>query len=498
MEYLTTVFSPLGQAIDIMIKVPMMLIILFGTFLGLLVGALPGFGGSVALCILLPFILDLKPDYALIFMISILSVVNTGDTIPAVLMGIPGTSGAAATVLDGHPMAKRGEAARAFGAAFLASAVGGTFGALILFFIIPVARPIVLLAGSPHLFMLAMLGLSMVAVLSGKEPFKGIAAGAFGLLLASVGGVPGMPFVRYTFGQPYLETHIPLVIVALSIFALPEIVELFITGTQIATTYEVKKGLLEGFKDVFRHLKVVLRGGVIGTIVGILPGLGGSVAAWVAYGNVVQFSKDRSQFGKGDVRGVLAPESSNNAENGGSLIPTLLFGVPGSPAMAVFLASIIMLGIYPGRDMVEQNLHIVYYIALTTAVCSVVGTLICIAFAKWLSLITKVKVHHIIPVMILLVVMGAFQATHVWQDLIMLFGFGIVGWFMKRYGWPRPPLIIGFVLGNTAERYFTISLQRYGFEWVGDPIVIGIGILIIATLFSPLWRRLKKEGHIKS
>lgn len=494
MEYLSTILTPIGQAVDIVMTVPMLLVILGGTLLGLIVGILPGFGGTVAFSILLPFILDVEPSFALILMVSIVSVVNTGDTIPAVLMGIPGTAGAAATVVDGYPMAQNGEAGRAFGAAFMASAIGGLFGGVILFLVIPIARPIVLIAGSPHLFMLSMLGISMVAVMSGKQPYKGVATGALGLLFAAVGGVPGMAYARYTFGAPYLETGVPLVIVSLGIFAVPELIDLVIRGTQISKSYALGKGLWDGTKDAFRHWGVVLRCSVIGTIIGIIPGLGASVADWIAYGHVVQFAGDRSKFGKGDVRGILAPESANNAKNGGALLPTLLFGIPGSGSMAIFLAGLIIMGIYPGRTMVTENLHVVYYITLTLFIASILGSLICYGFAKWLALVTRIKIFYIAPVMVLLIVLGAYQATRTWQDLVFVLMLGILGWFMKRYEWARPPFLIGFVLGGIAERYLSISMQRFGITWLWDPGVILIGLMIVASLFMPTLMQLFKKG----
>jgi len=493
-EYINGILTPLAQAWDIIFSVHIFLLMFAGISIGLIMGALPGFGSTVAFAVLLPFILEYDPSYGLVLLVSVNAVVHTGDTIPAVLMGIPGTAGSQATVVDGYPMALKGEAGRAFGAAFLCSAVGGVFGGLVLFFIIPVVRPIVLLLRSPHLFMLCLLGISMVSVLSGKRPLKGLAIGAVGLLLSAIGTVPGMAFVRYSFGQPFLETGVPLVIVSLGIFAIPELADLVIRGTQISRSYELGKGLVEGMKDVFRHWGIVMRCSVIGTVIGLIPGLGASVADWISYGHVVQFARDRSTFGKGDVRGVLAPESANNSKCGGSLIPTLFFGIPGSGSMSIFLGGLIMMGIYPGRSMVTENIHVVYYIVLTLIIASVLGTLICLAFTKWLALITTIKISYIAPFMILLVVTGAYQATRTWQDLVLLLGLGILGWLMKRFQWARPPLLIGFVLGNIAERYLSISLQRYGLAWVWDPIVILIGVVIGASLFMPmLLKRFERE-----
>ncbi|MCG8357165.1 MAG: tripartite tricarboxylate transporter permease, partial [Kiloniellales bacterium] len=302
-----------------------LLYLIGGVFLGLAVGIFPGLGGIVGLSLLLPFLYGMDPTSALAMLIGLVVVIPTSDTFTSVLMGIPGSSASQATVLDGFPLAKKGEAARALGAAFSASLFGGLLGALILTVFVLVARPVILLFGSAELFMLTVLGLSMVGVMAGSSIVKGLAACGVGLLIGGIGGAPATGEYRMIFDLDYLTDGVPLVVVGLGIFAIPEIVDLLRQNRSIAGGATLGKGWLDGLRDTIRHKWLCVRCAGIGSMVGALPGLGGSVVDWIAYGHVVQTSKDKSQFGKGDIRGVLAPESANNAKEGGGLIPTLLF-----------------------------------------------------------------------------------------------------------------------------------------------------------------------------
>jgi putative tricarboxylic transport membrane protein len=384
--------------------------------------------------------------------------------------------------MDGYPLAKRGEAARALGAAFTASLIGGLFGATVLMLIIPIARPVVLAFGSPELFMLALLGMSMVGVLSGNRPIRGILAAGFGLTLGSVGDAPAVPVYRYTFGLDYLMDGIPLVIVGLGLFAFPEIIDLLIKGRSISETTTLGKGWLDGVKDALRNKLIVFRCSIIGVIVGFLPGLGGSVVDWIAYGHVVQTSKDREMFGHGDIRGVIAPESANNAKEGGGLIPTFLFGIPGSGSMAVFLGGLLILGIQPGPTMLTEHIDLVYTAIWSLALANVLGAGLSILLSKPITRLTVVPFNYLAPFIILIITFAAYQATQSWGDLIALLFLGTLGWLMKQYSWPRPAALIGFVLAGNLESYLFISVQRYGFEWFARPGVIILGVITIVSV----------------
>ena len=465
---------------------PLRLLFLFlGVLMGLFLGAMPGLGGLVGLAILLPFTFDMDPFMAFAIMIGLISVTSTSDTIPSVLFGVPGTSAAQATILDGHPMAKNGEAGRAFGAAYTSSLMGGLFGALLLGVSIPVIRPVVLAFGSPEFFMMGMLGISMVAVLSGNAPLKGLIGGAVGLAVGMVGMDPQTGVIRWAFGALYLWDGIPLVPVALGLFAIPEIVDLVIKGTRIADVpKEAMKGALIGIKDAWRHRWLVLRCSAIGVWVGATPGLGASVVDWFAYGHAVQTEKGASEtFGKGDVRGVIAPESANNAKEGGALIPTLAFGVPGSASMALVLGAMTIQGLDAGSAMLTKHLDVTFTMIWSLAIANIFGTTLCLLFTNSLARIALVRIQLIAPLVIGIVFVASFQATSHYGDLWSLLIFSLLGWFMKRFSWPRPPVILGLVLSKIIENYLFISVTRYGWEWLGRPIVLGIAVLIAVSLF---------------
>jgi TctA family transporter len=475
--------------------------LIFGVMVGLLIGILPGLGGIVGMSILLPFVPHLEAQAAFAMLIGMVAVIPTSDTFPSVLMGIPGSSGSQATILDGFPLAKRGEAARAFGAAFSASLVGGLFGALVLTLILPIARPIVLAFASPELFMLALLGLSMVGVLSGRHVLKGLVAAGLGLMMGTIGAAPAVTVYRYTLDIPYLTDGIPLVVVGLGLFALPEIIDLLIKGTAISDVPGLGRGWWDGVHDTIRHKWIVLRCSAIGVIVGFLPGLGGTVVDWISYGHVIQTTPkgDRNGFGKGDIRGVIAPESSNNAKESGGLIPTLLFGIPGSGSMAIFLGGIFLLGIEPGPGMMKDNLDLVYTAIWSLAFANIFGTGICLVLSRPITRLTFIPFKTLAPFLIMIIVLAAYQGTRDWGDFLALLVTGIMGWLMKRFGWPRPAALIGYVLSDTTESYLFISVQRYGADWLLRPGVLILGLIIALSVGTGVfWQAQRRHSGEKT
>jgi TctA family transporter len=450
---------------------------LVGVGVGLLVGVLPGLGGIAGMSILLPFVYGMDTVSALALLIGLLAVVPTGDTFSSILMGIPGSAASQATILDGFPMAKRGEAARALSAAFFGSMLGGLFGALVLTGFIVIARPIILAFSSAELFMLTVLGLGMVGVLSGSSLAKGLLACALGLLFGMVGAAPATGEWRLVLGIEYLYDGLPLVVVALGLFAVPEIIDLLRRNSAISQVATLGRGWLRGIRDTLREWSVVLRCSGIGCLIGAMPGLGGSVADWMAYGHTVQLAKDKSQFGQGDVRGVLAPESANNAVSGGALVPTLLFGIPGSGSTAIFLGGMVLLGIQPGITLIETRLDLVYTIIWTLAIANLIGAGLCFAASPLVARITTLPYAYVAPFMLMIIFFAAYQATSHWGDILALLAIGVLGLYMRRFGWPRPPLIVGFVLAPGAETYLYQAIQFHGWAWLARP-----GVLIIAAI----------------
>lgn len=457
-----------------------------GTMLGLTVGVLPGLGGSAGLALILPFVFGMPPDIALAMMIGLLAPTTTSDTFPAVLMGIPGTAGSQATVVDGFPLAKKGEGARALGAAFTASLFGGIFGALVLTGAIFIAVPIILAVGFGEQMILIVIALTMVGVLTGTSILKGLATCGVGLILGLIGAALATAELRLTFGEHYLSEGLHIVIVGLAMFAMPEIVDLLRTRETISDRNTLGKGWKEGFLDAFRHWWIVLRCSVIGCIVGALPGLGGSVVDWIAYGHVLQTTKDRKNFGKGDIRGVLAPEAANNAKEGGALVPTLLFGIPGSGSMAILLGGFVLIGVEPGVDLVSTDLHLAYTMIWSLALANVIGAGVCLFLAQPVARLTLIPYALLGPVMLVIIFFAAFQATRSWGDLIALFMLGVLGIILKRFGWPRPALLIGFFLAPRLEASTYQALQVYGLSFMERWGSIILFAILLFSIFAAI------------
>ena len=514
MEIFANALPALGDAWALILQPIVLGYLILGVSMGLAVGVFPGLGGIAGLSLLLPFMFGMEPVYGLALMIGMVAVVPTSDTFASVLMGIPGSSASQATVLDGFPMAKKGEAARALSAAFASSLFGGLVGAFFLTAFILVARPIVLAFGLPEMLMITILGLSMVAVLAGRVALKGLAAAGLGMMVGTIGIADAGGSLRMaTYDIPYLTDGLQLVIVGLGIFAIPEIVSLLRQDRSISENSSLGAGWLVGVKDWFDNIWLSVRCSLIGVLVGIIPGLGGSVVDWIAYGHTVQTTKDKSGFGKGNVRGVIGPESSNNAKEGGGLVPTLLFGIPGSGSMAIFIGAIALLGsgeIEVGPKMLKDNLDITYSIVWLLALANVFGTLMCIALSGGISRLTTIRFTYLAPFLFMLISFAAFQSGQNFEDLLALFGVGLIGIFLRRFDWSRPAFLIGFVLSNPVEKFSNQAFQiasfkfRRGFEtgmdYLFSPIVI---VLIIVTVISVVFgirqaKSIMAEGDIQS
>jgi len=478
-------FEALGEAFSILFTAQHLTYMVAGVLLGLVVGIFPGLGGIVGLSLLIPFLYGMEAVSALAMLVGLVAVIPTSDTFTSVLMGIPGSSASQATVVDGFPLDKKGEAARALGAAFSASLFGGLFGAVILTFFVLVARPIILFFTSAELFMLAILGISMVGVLSGRSLWKGVASCGLGLLIGAIGGAPATGEWRMTLNINYLDDGIPLVVIGLGVFALPEIVDLLRRAGTIAAGATLGKGWLHGLRDMIKYRWLCLRCAAIGTLIGAIPGLGGSVVDWIAYGHVVQMSKDKSKFGTGDIRGVLAPESANNAKEGGGLIPTLLFGIPGSGSMAVFLGGLVLIGLEPGPRLLTAELPTTYTIVWTLAFANVIGAGLCLFLSPFIARLTTIRYLLLAPFMLMVVSFAAFQASRDLMDFTALIAIGLLGVGMKRFGWSRPALLIGFVLADQVETYLYQAIQFYEWGFVTRPgVLIIAGIIIISVILG--------------
>ncbi len=478
--------------------------LLLGVVIGLAIGVLPGLSGIVGIAMLMPFTYNLDNYTAVALLLGMAAVITSSDFITAVLFGVPGHVGAAATVIDGHAMSRKGEAGRAFGAGFMASLTGGIVGALVLAVSIPILRPVMLAIGSPELLGFTLFGLSMVATLSGRAPLKGLAAAGLGLMISMVGSRSQSGTLRWTFDWLYLWDGVPLVPATLGIFALPELAELAVLRTKIAgdNVPDIRlSSQWQGVRDVITHWWLVLRCAFLGTALGAIPGIGSAVIDWIAYGYAQRTESNAETFGTGDVRGVIAPESSNNAKEGGHLVPTIAFGVPAGASMAILLGAFLMHGLTPGPEMLTKHLDVTYTIVWSLTLAHVMGAAICLSGSRWLAQVSRIRPEILLPIIVALVFVAAYEGSHDWGDLFSLFTFGVLGWFMKRLGWPRPPLVLGLVIGAIFERYLYLSTELYGWAWLlhmvdikvfGFDLHIPVVLLILAGVAWALYRPLSQ------
>lgn len=490
------------QAIVIMADPWRILMLSMGVVLGLILGILPGIGGLAGTALLLPLTFGMDPYAAFALLLGLGATTATGDPIPAILFGVPGSSGSAATVLDGLPMAKRGEAGRALSAAYMSSMMGGVFGAFMLALAIPIMRPLMLYVGSPELLAFSVLGLSMVASLSGSAPLRGIGIACVGLLISMIGSDPHTGTFRWTFDTLYLWEGIPMIAIVLGLFALPEMADLAIGRTSITQGAKMasttREGMIQGAKDSWKNWWLVMRCSWMGSYLGALPGISGSVIDWMAYGHALKTVKGANKtFGKGDVRGVIASESANNAREGGTLIPTIAFGVPGSASMAILLGAFMIHGLLPGPDMLTKNLSITYSMVWSIAIANILGAGLCYMFSGQFAKLSTLRFTLILPSIMAIVFIGAYQGSHDWGDFYALIVFGVIGWVMKQLKWPRAPLILGVVLGDIVERYLLISIERYGMSWLLHPLVAVLLGLSLMVLISPLIKDVRYFGGVR-
>jgi putative tricarboxylic transport membrane protein len=475
------------EALQIILSPQHLIWLFLGVGLGLVLGLIPGLGGLTGMAVLLPLIVGLEPASGIAMLIGLNAATTIGDTFPSVLMGVPGTAASQATVIDGYPLARKGLANVALGAAFTSNMVGGLIGGVALFLLIPLARPIIMGMGSPQLFMLTLLGFSLVAVLARGAVGPALMSGLLGMLLATIGSAAMTGDYRFVGGISYFFDGLDLSILAIGLFAIPSIMSLLASGQAVARQMPYARGgVLRGARTAFRHKTVMVGNSLLGTVLGIIPGIGGSVIDWIAYGATKQAArKDRDRFGKGDIRGVIAPEAANNAKDGGVLVPTLMFGIPGSATAAILLGGFATMGIATGPSMLRpENLYLIFVIIWTLVLANTIGALTSASLTGPMSRISLLKPYTYGPFLLVIMIIAAYQAGIRWGDIVTVIVIGLLSWLMQALKWPRPPLLIGFVLGTGAENYLWISVSRYEWAWLTEPSIILIGTLIVITVVA--------------
>ncbi len=455
-------------------------------------GLMPG-GGLPVSVVVLSLAVHLDPWVAITIVVFHMAASDITEPIPAILFGVPGARSAQATVLDGYPMAQKGLAGVALGASYTTTIVGGVIGAIALLLALPVSRQLLEWFGSAEFFLLTLMGVLAVAVVSAGAFVKGILTAAFGIAIAMVGYADLGGNVRAAMGFDfYLWDGFTLVPVVVGLFALPEAIALVVGDTTIARERldtllrEAKSDVWRGMKDAWSHKWLMIRSSLIGVFVGIMPGVGGSAAHWIAYAQARQTEPGGTEtFGKGDVRGVIASDAANNSVDGGVLIPTVVFGIPGSGGMAIVLAILILTGITPGPLMLTRHLDLTVSMVYTIAFANLVVVPIMLAFAPTLCRISVIPPNILAPVVVGIVSLAALAAAGNLGDLGAVLAFGLLGVFMKRYGWPRPPILIAVALADILERFLWISVSNYGWGMLLRPQFLAIlAFMVAVTLFS--------------
>lgn len=469
-----------------------LLLTMAAVLVGLIVGVLPGLGGLTALALLIPFVYGMEPMAGLGFLLAAHAVVYTGGALTSVALGIPGSGPNAATVIDGFPMTKAGRCGEALGAAFAASGFGGLVGVIALVGLLPFLRPLVMHIGSPETFLFAVMGIIYVGVLGERSMARGLIAGGLGVFLAQFGydRLVGVP--RFWLDVDYLLDGIRLVPLVLGLFAIPEILELALGRRERGSSRANGGGLVQigrGIMAVVRSPYLTIKSSLIGVVIGIIPGVGGDTAPFVAYASVKQTARDPERFGRGAIEGVIAPEASNNAKEGGALVTTLALGLPGSAGMSLLLGGFLLLGLEPGPDFLANHMDLAVGLALVLAFSNVIAVVFMIAASPLLLKIADVRPQVLAPVLCVLVVLGAYAYQNEPLDVIATFVLGLLGCAMKDFGYSRPALVLAFVMAPLIETYLHISLQAYGAAFLLRP---GVLLLLGLIVLGLSWGRLRR------
>lgn len=471
--------------------------ILVATVFGLVMGAIPGLGGIVAITLLIPLTYGLDPIVAFMILSAVLGGTNFGGSMTAILLNTPGQSTNAATLLDGYPMTRQGRAGEAIGASAAASVLGALFGIVVLLASIPIMAELVLLISQPEIFWLGIWGITVIAVVVRGAVVTGLVSGCIGFLLTMHGTSHITAGLRWTYGSVSLEGGIGLIPVLIGLFAVGEMINLVSEGTTIAQeeTENVGGNKWKGVWAVWTHRRLLLRSAIIGVLLGMVPGVGGATANFVAYFQAMQTSDEPDKFGTGTIEGVIAAEAGNDAKDGGGYIPTLALGIPGSAAMAVLLGAFTLHGIIPGPLFFEQNLDIVMMIILALLLSNVLTSSIGVLLTEKLAQVTKVDIHVIAPIVIAVSFLGAYTINSSIFDVFVTFLFGIFGFVMILIGMSRVPLVLAMVLAPIIEVNYFRSLQISGGDpavFVRSPIAIFLILLVILSLLSPFvsWEKL--------
>ncbi len=471
---------------------------LLGVGWGLLVGFLPALGGITAMALVLPFAFGVEPAAGLALLLGAHIGTIYGDTVCSILFNVPGSAKAIVHCFDGYPMTRRGEGSRALGAAASSAFIGGVVGAIALTLTLPIMRAVMLALGPPEYFVMAVWGISVIAVFSEGSVLKGIVAAGLGLMIAFIGMDPVTGTARYVFGNIYLMDGIDFPVIAIGLFAIPQVMKMFVSGESIVKSDVAKStsSVWDGVRDVIKNWGLVVRSSILGLWIGALPGIGSVVGTMAAYGQAVQTSKTPEKFGKGNVEGVIAPTATMGANEGGALMPTLGFGVPGGETMAILLAAFITMGVQPGREMLTTKLPLVFTMVWIIVLGNMVTTAIGVFTAPKMARLASLPGSIIIPMVLAVCFVGAYASSAEIENVVVAAFFGFLGYFMDKYQYSKADLAIGLVLGLMIERYMHISVTTFGnLFFITRPVTFVLLVGVIFTIVWPLVQARRKQAR---
>jgi putative tricarboxylic transport membrane protein len=465
-----------------------LLFLLAGVTWGIIGGAIPGISASIAAALLLPFTWGMEPGIALMMLAGVYVGAEYGGSIPAILLGTPGTSASAATVMDGYELHKQGHTGKALGFSLISGTVGGMFSVIVLILVTVPLASVALSFGPPEYFALTVFALTIVASLVAKNVLKGLISAIFGLFLAVIGMDIFTAELRFTAGSPQLSQGLELIPVLIGLFAVSELLILAQASLNNSERFKAVSTKFPSWKEYKEGFKATAIGSVIGTFIGIMPGVGGSVGSWIAYNEARRWSKNKDKFGKGSIEGIAAPEAANNAETGGALVPLLALGIPGSNTTAVMLGALIVHGVVPGPLIFEQHPEIPYGLFIGMIVAQfmmlVVGYLIIKPAMRISTISTPVLLAFIFP----LVFVGSFTINNSMFDVLIVLVFGVIGFIMKKFGFHPAATVLGFVLGGMIEKNLRRSLSMSQGDYMiflERPITVTLLTLAVISLAAP-------------
>jgi len=480
------------QGLQALLTFEVLLFLVLGFLIGFVVGAIPGFNDANLMAILLPFTLLLKPEVAIVSMAAIYAAAQAAGSIPAILMNIPGTPGNAATTIEGYALAKKGRAGYALGISIGASSFGAFIGATLAFGLAPVLGLFALRFGPAEMFLLAVLGITVVSSLAGNDMIKGLLVAGFGVLLSMIGADDMAGFARATYSIDFLYDGLPLIPVLLGLFAIPELVAM-IKMKAIASTQSASS---RGWSEIFSGVKVGLgqgqkinltRSSVLGYVVGVIPGAGATIGSFLAYGQARQWSRNKKAFGTGAEEGLVATESANNATAAGAMVPTLTLGLPGSASTLVMLACLYLHGVNPGPAFFMDFQVQAYTILLSLFILPFLLLIFGVILAKYAQKIVFIPTAYLIPIVTVLVFIGAYAWRFMVFDIILMLIFGLIGILLKRGGYPIPVLLLAIILGPMLESEFIRALAIDGYySFIKTPISLVLLFIISLSLLAPL------------